>query len=257
MYINHFPFNSSAKFFQSSLLTLKFDPKFQLCTVHLLYNNDKGVVIPENCPQENALIFLSFTIHSLTLDQYNLTLSSRSMQRKSKMNESSCSLQKHMNSFSHLVFPSQIATEQQTYLKTYQNASSKSRINITNIRNIQLTETRIFNVCKRMKILLENGINFSELEEQMIKDTFVSNFKMESDIKNVNKLTGDPISTSYPYSVASKKETETEMVYRKDKPKNNNCEGFQSLLSLLPYFMVSCQYLSPKLKFSWWRNKIS
>lgn len=39
--------------------------------------------------------------------------------------------------------------------------------------------------------------------------------------------------------------------------KSKSCSSFLPILSLIPNTFVSFQYPSPKMKFSWWRNKIS
>lgn len=42
-----------------------------------------------------------------------------------------------------------------------------------------------------------------------------------------------------------------------EEPKSRSCGSFLPILSLIPHSVISFQYLSPKMKFSWWRNKIS
>ncbi|CAL7943619.1 unnamed protein product [Xylocopa violacea] len=71
-------------------------------------------------------------------------------------------------------------------------------------------------------------------------------------------ITCNPLSTPYPYSTPhhnSMSETVTESL--DDEPKSRSCGNFLPLLSLIPQTIISFQYLSPKMKFSWWRNKIS
>lgn len=73
----------------------------------------------------------------------------------------------------------------------------------------------------------------------------------------------NPLSTPYPYSTPCKKadldEKKTADPETEDKKSNRNhsCGSFLPILALIPSNVVSFQYLSPKMKFSWWRNKIS
>lgn len=71
----------------------------------------------------------------------------------------------------------------------------------------------------------------------------------------------NPLATPYPYSTGlgisrnigkNRKEEEEE-----PKCSHSSCGGFLPIFSLIPQTVVSLQYLSPKMKFSWWRNKIS
>ncbi|XP_029039861.1 uncharacterized protein LOC114874599 [Osmia bicornis bicornis] len=71
-------------------------------------------------------------------------------------------------------------------------------------------------------------------------------------------ITCNPLSTPYPYStphhnIMSEPVTES----LDDEPKSRTCGNFLPILSLIPQTVISFQYLSPKMKFSWWRNKIS
>ncbi|XP_043514923.1 uncharacterized protein LOC122531228 [Frieseomelitta varia] len=71
-------------------------------------------------------------------------------------------------------------------------------------------------------------------------------------------ITCNPLSTPYPYSTPHHNimsETVTEPL--DDEPKSRSCGNFLPILSLIPQTVISFQYLSPKMKFSWWRNKIS
>lgn len=93
----------------------------------------------------------------------------------------------------------------------------------------------------------------------------------ETDVKSENKwnledihITCNPLSTPYPYStpttatttttttISSKTTTESD-----EEPKSRSCGSFLPILALIPHSVISFQYLSPKMKFSWWRNKIS
>jgi len=79
-------------------------------------------------------------------------------------------------------------------------------------------------------------------------------------------ITCNPLSTPYPYSTPSATTTTTTMTTSKtatttvecdDEPKSRSCGSFLPIFALIPQSIISFQYLSPKMKFSWWRNKIS
>jgi len=80
-------------------------------------------------------------------------------------------------------------------------------------------------------------------------------------------ITCNPLSTPYPYSTPAATTTTTTttvtskttatMVESDEEPKSRSCGSFLPILALIPHSVISFQYLSPKMKFSWWRNKIS
>ncbi|KAL0105030.1 hypothetical protein PUN28_016568 [Cardiocondyla obscurior] len=81
-------------------------------------------------------------------------------------------------------------------------------------------------------------------------------------------ITCNPLSTPYPYSTPAATTTTTTttvtttsktatMVENDEEPKSRSCGSFLPILALIPHSVISFQYLSPKMKFSWWRNKIS
>jgi len=79
-------------------------------------------------------------------------------------------------------------------------------------------------------------------------------------------ITYNPLSTPYPYSTPSATTTTTTITTSKtatttvecdDEPKSRSCGSFLPIFALIPQSIISFQYLSPKMKFSWWRNKIS
>lgn len=79
-------------------------------------------------------------------------------------------------------------------------------------------------------------------------------------------ITCNPLSTPYPYSTPSVMTTTTTTattitnettVERDDEPKSRTCGSFLPILALIPQSVISFQHLSPKMRFSWWRNKIS
>ena len=83
--------------------------------------------------------------------------------------------------------------------------------------------------------------------------------KVKWNTENVH-ITCNPLSNPYPYSTpchSVKRENLSINEKPDDEPKCHSCASFLPILSLIPQTMVSFQYLSPKMKFSWWRNKIS
>ncbi|EFN89506.1 homeobox protein 14 [Harpegnathos saltator] len=79
-------------------------------------------------------------------------------------------------------------------------------------------------------------------------------------------ITCNPLSTPYPYSTpattttttaTTTTTTTTTTVESDEEPKSRSCGSFLPILALIPQSVISFQYLSPKMKFSWWRNKIS
>ncbi|KAL6260314.1 hypothetical protein P5V15_007845 [Pogonomyrmex californicus] len=80
-------------------------------------------------------------------------------------------------------------------------------------------------------------------------------------------ITCNPLSTPYPYSTptatttttttTTSKTTATTTIQSDEEPKSRSCGSFLPILALIPHSVISFQYLSPKMKFSWWRNKIS
>ena len=266
------PFNSTEITNPSTLLIPELNTKSPLCTLHLLNkknnNNDKGIEIPENCLQKNALVFSSSSTHSLNLDQHNST----SVPLENAINSNSFCLLKmntnnsetNINSCSESVVHStrsvsspQLMPKPPTRSKVYRRASLKSTINISNLDNIRFSDSRIINISNRTKLRAENKRTFSTSEGQVIENNSLSDFKVKSDIKNVNNVTCDPTSTPYPYSTSCKKDAQIETEAPDDEPKGHSCGSFLPILSLIPHSVVSFQYLSPKMKFSWWRNKIS
>lgn len=99
-------------------------------------------------------------------------------------------------------------------------------------------------------------------------DAIIRNESTKWNLENVH-ITCNPLSTPYPYSTPSATTTTTATtvintnktamttVERDDEPKSRSCGSFLPILALIPQSVISFQYLSPKMKFSWWRNKIS
>jgi len=79
-------------------------------------------------------------------------------------------------------------------------------------------------------------------------------------------ITCNPLSTPYPYSTPSATTTTTTVTTSKtatttvecdDEPKSRSCSSFLPIFALIPQSIIGFQYFNPKMKFSWWRNKIS
>ncbi|XP_050460998.1 uncharacterized protein LOC126856496 [Cataglyphis hispanica] len=92
----------------------------------------------------------------------------------------------------------------------------------------------------------------------------------ETNVRSENKwnledihITCNPLSTPYPYSTPTTATTTTTTISSKtttesdEEPKSRSCGSFLPIFALIPHSVISFQYLSPKMKFSWWRNKIS
>ncbi|XP_043278733.1 uncharacterized protein [Venturia canescens] len=93
-------------------------------------------------------------------------------------------------------------------------------------------------------------------------DNTANETRLKWNTENVN-ITCNPLSTPYPYSTPCHKIPNIDTnnrsnVQTEDEPKSGrSCGSFLPILSLIPQTMVSLHLLSPKMKFSWWRNKIS
>lgn len=273
------PFNSTEITNHSVLLTPELDTKCQLCSLHLPNNknnnNDKGIVIPENFLQKDAFIFSSSSTYSLNLDQHNSTSSYSLVPLDNAINSnSSCLLEMNTNNSetninssnvsvghsSRSISSPQLTAKPPTRSKVYRKASLKSAINIPNLDNVRFSDSRIINISNRTKLRAENKRSLSTSEGKVIENNSSSDFQVKSDIliKNVNNVMCDPTSTQYPYSTSCSKGAQTiETEAQDDEPKSHSCGSFLPILSLIPHSVVSFQYLSPKMKFSWWRNKIS
>ncbi|XP_066600152.1 uncharacterized protein [Prorops nasuta] len=76
-------------------------------------------------------------------------------------------------------------------------------------------------------------------------------------LENV-RITCNPLSNPYPYSTPCPKPTSNILPEaQEEEPKSRSCGSFLPILALIPQTVISFHYLSPKMKFSWWRNKIS
>ncbi|XP_024944949.1 uncharacterized protein LOC112494971 [Cephus cinctus] len=126
-------------------------------------------------------------------------------------------------------------------------------------------ETRITTISNHSKItaLEERNIMMKTCQGKKTESSREKNndapndTKLKWNMENVH-ITCNPLSNPYPYSTPCQKSTCPPVTEsQEEEPKSHSCGSFLPILSLIPQTVVSFQYLSPKMKFSWWRNKIS
>ncbi|XP_076753088.1 uncharacterized protein LOC143424717 [Xylocopa sonorina] len=160
----------------------------------------------------------------------------------------------------------QLTIKPLTRSKVYRKASLKS-LNLSNSMlehsvpnrrksNVSASECRVINISNCSITSTDKKVPFSCLSETN-QGNVSNDTKDRWNMREVH-ITCNPLSTPYPYSTPhhnSMSETVTEPL--DDEPKSRSCGNFLPILSLIPQTIISFQYLSPKMKFSWWRNKIS
>ncbi|XP_076395494.1 uncharacterized protein LOC105663625 isoform X1 [Megachile rotundata] len=160
----------------------------------------------------------------------------------------------------------QLTIKPLTRSKVYRKASLKS-MNLSNFvldhtvlnhrkSNVLPSDTRIINISNCSITSTDKKVPFSCLLETT-QGNNTNDTKNKWNMGEVH-ITCNPLSTPYPYStphhnIMSEPVTES----LDDEPKSRSCGNFLPILSLIPQTVISFQYLSPKMKFSWWRNKIS
>ncbi|XP_018376808.1 PREDICTED: uncharacterized protein LOC108770018 [Trachymyrmex cornetzi] len=148
------------------------------------------------------------------------------------------------------------------YRKTSLKSSSlKSEINVGGDGN---GTTERNSVVRYMGIAAEKKQKRKSLTDRDVDVRYENKWNSE----NIH-ITCNPMSTPYPYStpavttttttttVTTTSKTTATMVESDEEPKSRSCGSFLPILALIPHSVISFQYLSPKMKFSWWRNKIS
>lgn len=144
-----------------------------------------------------------------------------------------------------------------TSLKSLNLSNSMLDHNVFNHRKSNLTsEGRIINISNCSITSTDKKVPFPCLSE-LTQGNDTNDRKDKWNMEEVH-ITCNPLSTPYPYSTPHHNimsETVTEPL--DDEPKSRSCGNFLPILSLIPQTVISFQYLSPKMKFSWWRNKIS
>ena len=146
-----------------------------------------------------------------------------------------------------------------TSLKSMNLSNSMLDHNISNHRKSNFltnSENRIINISNCSIASTDKKVHFSCISE-LNQENNSTDTKNKWNMGEVH-ITCNPLSTPYPYSTPHHNiisETVTESL--DDEPKSRSCGNFLPILSLIPQTVISFQYLSPKMKFSWWRNKIS
>ncbi|XP_017875732.1 uncharacterized protein LOC108622386 [Ceratina calcarata] len=167
----------------------------------------------------------------------------------------------------------QLTIKPLTRSKVYRKASLKS-MNLSNSAldhtvqsqckfNIPKSQTRIINISNCSVVSTDSKIPVSyhtDLNNGGDRANDVNDTKNKWSMGEVH-ITCNPLSTPYPYSTPHHAHdnvvTETMTGPVEDEPKSRSCGNFLPILSLIPQTVIGFQYLSPKMKFSWWRNKIS
>ncbi|KAG7188091.1 hypothetical protein KM043_015941 [Ampulex compressa] len=120
-----------------------------------------------------------------------------------------------------------------------------------------VSDKRILNICHKIEPISSKVAQNERPKQRISKE---SDHGETSGRRNTDdiRIICNPLSTPYPYSTSCHKVV-SEMVPEpsEEEPKGHTCGSFLPILSFLPQTVISFQYLSPKMKFSWWRNKIS
>lgn len=244
-------------------------------TQYIKHNNETNL---NECTIQNSIITQEKIITTPTSPAVTSTLQSINPDVSIKdkhlnTNSNDCHpLQNHMdinrgtNSYSvRSVSSPQLTIKPLTRSKVYRKTSLKS-MNLSNSmldhsvfnhRKSNLTsEGRVINISNRSITSTDEKVPFSCVSE-LTQGNDSSDTKNKWNMGEVH-ITCNPLSTPYPYSTPHHNimsETVTEPL--DDEPKGRSCGNFLPILSLIPQTVISFQYLSPKMKFSWWRNKIS
>lgn len=247
-------------------------------TQYIKYDNERK---PNECTIQNSITTRGESVSNATTPTSSITSTPRSKNPNMSVKNQclntksydSHSMQSHTdinrdtNSYSvRSVSSPQLTIKPLARSKVYRKASLKS-MNLSNstidnvatnhCNSIDLTlDTRIINISNCSVTSTDAKVPFTCLSE-------TTQGEDSDDAKNKWNtgevhITCNPLSTPYPYSTPHHNimsETVTEPL--DDEPKSRSCGSFLPILSLIPQTVVSFQYLSPKLKFSWWRNKIS
>lgn len=173
----------------------------------------------------------------------------------------------------------QLTTKPLTRSKVYRKASLKSSTNkstmqqqsdhanfkisnvnaVSNIQTIKTNNVKCIlstaNKCRKSND--QCPIQSDTCGKAKENDSSIANSKSKWNIEDVH-ITCNPLSTPYPYSTPCQKTASGTVTEPQDEePKSRSCGSFLPILSLIPQTVIGFQYLSPKMKFSWWRNKIS
>lgn len=250
---------------------------------YITENNEKknSESIIKNCEitQQNTISCSTFVCHStpVNLQNQNSQASIATQSNTRSSNESCIGFKNAKAQCFRSISSPQLTTKPLTRSKVYRKASLKSSTNKSNshsdhanytinnanaVPNIQTIKTSNNAKCilstanmYRMttdQYLIQNDIRGKAKEN----DSSIANSKNKWNIEDVH-ITCNPLSTPYPYSTPCQKTSEMVTEPQDEEPKSRSCGSFLPILSLIPQTVIGFQYLSPKMKFSWWRNKIS
>lgn len=159
----------------------------------------------------------------------------------------------------------QLTIKPLTRSKVYRKASLKS-MNLSNsvLDNCTTNHCNSTNSALNARIINISNCSVTSADEKVpLSGSSEATLRNDSDDAkdkwNMGEvhITCNPLSTPYPYSTPHRNISETITEPLDDEPQSRSCGSFLPILSLIPQTVVSFQYLSPKMKFSWWRNKIS
>ncbi|XP_076229018.1 uncharacterized protein LOC116426336 [Nomia melanderi] len=274
--------NETKKQNESTKRTLKFDIAYKkrdlVSTQYIKHNNETK---SNECTIQNSMITRETTmsniakpIRPLTSAPYciNPDISVKNKCLKIDGNDyqftqNNMDIYKDSNSRSiRSVSSPQLTTKPLTRSKVYRKASLKSM----NLSNSTL-DNSASNHCRSIGLASDNriintsncSITFTDKKVPFSYHSATTQRNDSNDSRNKWNMgevhiTCNPLSTPYPYSTPHRNiinETVTEPL--EEEPKSRSCGSFLPILSLIPQTVISFQYLSPKMKFSWWRNKIS
>ncbi|XP_017756438.1 PREDICTED: uncharacterized protein LOC108548142 isoform X1 [Eufriesea mexicana] len=245
-------------------------------TQYIKHNNETNLnectIQSSIITQENNVITPTSPVITSTLQSINPNVSIKDKCLNTNSNDCHL-LQNHMdinrgtNSYSvRSVSSPQLTIKPVIRSKVYRKTSLKS-MNLSNAMldhsvlnhrksNVLTSESRIINISNCSITSTDKQVPFSCLSG-MAQGNNSNDRKNKWNMGEVH-ITCNPLSTPYPYSTPHHNimsETVTEPL--DDEPKSRSCGNFLPILSLIPQTVISFQYLSPKMKFSWWRNKIS
>ncbi|KAK2578137.1 hypothetical protein KPH14_001327 [Odynerus spinipes] len=232
-------------------------------------NSDGSI---KNCEitLQNTISYSTFACYSMPVNRKNLK-SQTSVATRSDDNHCFEFKKANTQCFRSISSP-QLTTKPLTRSKVYRKASLKSSAsklssqsgNATFTSNIQTIKTS-----KNDKCMLSTVPNYRKTPDQCHinksdacgkvneNDYSIANSKIKWNIEDIH-ITCNPLSTPYPYSTPCQKTASGTVTESQDEePKSRSCGSFLPILSLIPQTVIGFQYLSPKMKFSWWRNKIS
>lgn len=237
----------------------------------------------KNCEinQKNTISSSTFACHSMSFDiEKQKSQTSIVIQSGTRSDDGYCIDSKKANNvqcFRSISSP-QLTIKPLTRSKVYRKASLKSSTNKSSLQSDLSTFTidnfnavsnvKSMNNTNNSKCILSKANKYRKTPEQCPiqsdtcrkakeNDSGIANSKNKWNIEDVH-ITCNPLSTPYPYSTPCQKTASGTVTESQDEePKSRSCGSFLPILSLIPQTVIGFQYLSPKMKFSWWRNKIS